>query len=44
MVEEPNAVCIIYNYIEQLIQNTTGTIECSKQTFMHTIMLMKYKE
>ena len=30
-------------YKEQLIQHIIGTLECSKQTFMHTIMLTKYK-
>ena len=30
-------------YKEQLIQHIIGTLECSKQTFMHTIMLMNTK-
>ena len=39
----------IYKVIEnpmqyaQLIQHIRGTLECSKQTFMHTIMLMNTK-
>ena len=32
-----------YAHIEQLIPHIIGTLECSKQTFMHTIMLMQYK-